>query len=89
MLHNIEATPEQCKVKIKNMKKVYQERRRALAKSGAGALPELPHQALLDRLLGGRPSTLASGGETGFDISFSNHGKCLNVYNVQENGCIK
>ena len=71
----INVTPEQCKVKIKNLKQLYPERRRALSRSGAGAVAELPHQPLLDELLGTRPSTAAASGELGMDLTFSDEGK--------------
>ena len=75
--HGANPTPDQCKVKLKNLKRLYQERRRVLARSGAGAVPAMPHQDLLDELLGGRPSTAAASGEMGLDLTFQNEGNSI------------
>ena len=71
----INATAEQVKVKLKNLKRLYQERRRKMACSGAAAAPPLQHQELLDELLAGRPSTAAASGEMGLDFTFAESGK--------------
>ena len=38
-------------------------------------MAELPHQPLLDELLGTRPSTAGASGEMGMDLTFSDEGK--------------
>ncbi|XP_043234478.1 translation initiation factor IF-2-like [Amphibalanus amphitrite] len=68
---NVEATAEQIKIKLKNMKRLYQERRRKMSRSGAAAAPPLQHQELLDELLASRPSTAAASGEMGLDFTFT------------------
>ena len=72
---NILASPDQVKIKLKNLKRIYQERKRTMARSGAAAAPPLPHQDLLDELLAGRPSTAAASGEMGLDLTFPENGK--------------
>ena len=83
ILNIIKATPEPLE-----SNEEYEEglRRRAMSKSGAGFLPELPRQALLDQSLGGCPSTLASSGDLGPDFSFRDEGNAFNLaHNSMEN----